>query len=152
MQVRIRDVDSVIAAFKRARQGIEGGIKETLGISLRDVQERARSEHRWISRTGQAEREIKTRAEVAGGEFSGAVYTDLPHGIFLHTGTRAHAILPRKKQVLRFVINGRFVFARRVRHPGISPDPYIYNAFDAETPAIISRFEALAARFVGTKE
>lgn len=152
MIIAIRDAESVIAALLRVRKNAAGGIKETLGISLTGVQERARREHRWVSRTGQAEREIKTRSEMAGAEFSGAVYTALPHGVFLHTGTKAHAIVPRKKQALRFVANGKFVFARRVRHPGIRANPYIYDAFDAETPAIISRFEALAARLAEAKE
>lgn len=152
MITAVIDAGSAISALERVKESAADGIKETLDISLRDVQERARREHRWISRTGQAEREIKTRSEMAGAEFSGAVYTALPHGVFLHTGTKAHTIVPRKKQALRFVANGNFVFARRVRHPGIRADPYIYDAFDAETPAIISRFETLAARLAGTKE
>lgn len=41
--------------------------------------------------------------------------------IYQDAGTRPHVILPRRRRYLRFVANGRTVFARRVRHPGNAP-------------------------------
>lgn len=44
------------------------------------------------------------------------------HSSFPDTGTRPHVIRPRRKKVLRFVVDGRVVFARRVNHPGTTGD------------------------------
>lgn len=49
--------------------------------------------------------------------------------------TRAHVIEPRNARVLRFTINGRVVYARRVHHPGTKGrqvmDPLFQQAADA---------------------
>lgn len=52
----------------------------------------------------------------AEGEASAVVYTSSGYGLFVDQGTRPHII--EGNPWLRFVINDRVVFARRVRHPG----------------------------------
>lgn len=152
MNIKFGNINRVLAGISGIQQQASDGVKEAVEISLRDVQERTRNEHVWISRTGQAEREIRVRSVAKDFEASGAVYTTLPHGIYLHTGTRPHQIVPKRKKALRFVRNGSFIFAKRVHHPGTKGDEYIYHAFDAETPVIISRFNALAAKIAVMKE
>lgn len=44
------------------------------------------------------------------------------HSSFPDTGTRPHVIRPRRAKVLRFVVGGRVVYARKVNHPGTSGD------------------------------
>ena len=44
-----------------------------------------------------------------------------PHALYIEQGTRPHVILPRRARALRFEINGRVVYARRVNHPGTKP-------------------------------
>lgn len=52
-----------------------------------------------------------------------------PHTSFVHDGTRAHQIRPRRPGgVLRFEVGGRVVFARVVNHPGYRGDPYLTRA------------------------
>ena len=46
----------------------------------------------------------------------------------VHEGARPHVIRPRHARALRFEINGRVVFARRVNHPGNRPNAYLTNA------------------------
>lgn len=52
-----------------------------------------------------------------------------PHTIFVHNGTPRHPIRPRREGGwLRFVVDGRVVFAREVNHPGYRGDPFLANA------------------------
>jgi len=85
----------------------------------------------------------------------GEVGTTLKYGAGLEKGTKAHTIVPRRKRFLvfgvarggqtsfrrggrtqrrdrdavtgRFVARSHWVFARRVRHPGTKPRPYIFR-------------------------
>lgn len=41
-----------------------------------------------------------------------------PQAAYTDEGTEPHAIVPVRRRALRFVANGRVVFARRVWHPG----------------------------------
>lgn len=146
MKIRIRGVSAVLSDLEAMRDGFVRDAEEALAISLRDVQERARAEHRFTTRTGLVERSIRTASASHGAQLSGTVYTALDYGVYLHEGTKPHSIEPRRKKALRWTDGGAFVFARRVKHPGTKEDPYIYEALDAEEPVIVSRFEALAER------
>ena len=53
-----------------------------------------------------------------------------PHALFVNFGTRPHVILPKKKRALRWVVGNRFVFAKKVNHPGYRGDPYMIRAAD----------------------
>jgi hypothetical protein len=58
------------------------------------------------------------------------------YGGYVRDGTPAHVILPRKAKALRFVIQGRVVFAMKVNHPGTSPNPYHKRVLAMLTPSI----------------
>ena len=49
--------------------------------------------------------------------------SDVRHALWHHEGTRPHAIVGRR--VLRFVKNGKVVFAHKVAHPGTRPNKYL---------------------------
>lgn len=60
-----------------------------------------------------------------------SVYTigsDVEYADMVHGGTRPHVIRPRTKQVLRFKVGGRTVFARVVHHPGTKARPFLDRA------------------------
>jgi hypothetical protein len=65
---------------------------------------------------------------VNAGTVRGEVYNDADYAVMVHDGTRAHAIVARRGRVLRFVAGGRVVYARRVRHPGSRPQPWMTTA------------------------
>jgi hypothetical protein len=52
------------------------------------------------------------------GSRTGFVRAGAKHASFIESGTKPHPIYPRKKKLLAFRVNGRWVYARRVRHPG----------------------------------
>lgn len=71
--------------------------------------------------------EILQTAKTPTGEF---------YGRFVRVGTRPHTIRPVRAQALRFEINGRIVFAKRVRHPGTRPNPYARETLRRAEPRI----------------
>lgn len=138
--------DALSKKLRHAPGEIQKQLREAMDISVRDVQERAREEHKFISRTDQAEGSIHTTVEGSGDHLAGTVYTALPHAVYQHQGTRSHTIVPRSKTVLRWSEGGQFVFAKRSQVKGIQADPFIFNAFDKEKPAIISRFKKVTEK------
>ncbi|MER7500445.1 hypothetical protein AB0L05_27685 [Nonomuraea pusilla] len=52
-----------------------------------------------------------------------------PYGLFMEIGTRAHVIRPKRPDGwLRFMVDGKVVFARVVHHPGTRPYAYLRRA------------------------
>ncbi|MET8866532.1 hypothetical protein ABZW11_26640 [Nonomuraea sp. NPDC004580] len=52
-----------------------------------------------------------------------------PYGLFMEVGTRAHIIRPKRPDGwLRFMVDGRVVFAKVVHHPGTRPYAYLRRA------------------------
>ena len=79
-----------------------------------------------------------------------------PHAIFVHDGTKPHAIWPRgasidaqrsqgnkiqkgKQQILKFTIGNRIVFSRQVNHPGYKGDKWMERAADM-APRIFEKY------------
>lgn len=56
------------------------------------------------------------------------VGSDLEYAAFVNDGTRPHIIRPRTKQVLKFRVGGRTVYAKLVHHPGTRPNPFLDRA------------------------
>lgn len=134
--------EGVSRKLKDGSQKMQKELRVAMKISVRDVQEEARENHKFISRTGQAEGSIHTRVNGSGSHVEGTVFTALPHAVYQHEGTSAHTIVPRSKKVLR-TDGGQFVFAKRSQVSGIKKDPFIYNALEKERPAIVSRFKKI---------
>lgn len=60
-----------------------------------------------------------------------SVYTigsDVEYADMVHGGTKPHIIRPKTKQVLRFKVGGKTVFARVVKHPGTKARPFLDRA------------------------
>ncbi len=63
------------------------------------------------------------------------------YGIFVHYGSRAHKIFPKKKKALRWGDGGKFHFAKVVNHPGYKGDPFLFDALDDATKNVTKIFE-----------
>jgi hypothetical protein len=134
----VADVSKLARAFDAAPAKTRRTVEVQIKMAVRDVRDEARTNHRFVSRSGMTERSIES---VASGN-TGTVSLTSDIAVYQHEGTRAHAIYPRTKQALRFVQNRGFVFAKRVNHPGIKKDQYLYQAADKMEPIIVSRFSA----------
>lgn len=81
-----------------------------------------------------------SRGTLEGGAVAIAAYAE-----WVESGTRPHEIRPRHRMALRWPsASGGFSFARRVRHPGTRPQPFMEPALDASLDDIIAEFEAAA--------
>ena len=82
---------------------------------------------------------ITADVQPTSGGFTGRVVGDLrakPHMLYQEMGTRPHPIRPRRFRVLRFLVNGESVFARRVQHPGTKPQHFFSRGLRAAAPGV----------------
>lgn len=131
-----REFDKLVRAFEAAPEKTRDMVRRQVKMAVRDVREYARDHHRFVTRSGMTEKSIMSEVK----ENQGTVYLGSSTAVFQHEGTEAHLIVPRSKKVLRFAVNKEFVFSKRVRHPGIKADPFLYTAADVMQPVIVSRF------------
>lgn len=120
-------------------------------MAVRDIRDYAQDNHRYKTRTGKLERQgINTRVE----DNVGLLWLDTQKVVYaraIHEGRQPFTIVPRRKKALRWAgANNNFVFAKRVRHPGIKKDPFLYNAAVHELPKINRRWEAAMEKLFNT--
>jgi hypothetical protein len=66
---------------------------------------------------------------IGRGDLVISVGSDRWYALLHHEGTRRHTIRPRNPGgVLRFVKDGRVIFARSVNHPGTRPNKYLSDS------------------------
>lgn len=131
----------LLAAFARFSRETEEEVHRAVVDGTGIVQVEARATHRFISKTGNAERNTLTRFP---DRMTGEIYLDTgnaPELRFIHEGTKPHLIHPKNKKRLRWATpGGGWAFARRVHHPGTKPDPFLYEAAATEQSAVVERF------------
>ena len=93
--------------------------------------------------TGRLRNSIKVRADE-----NGLVIWMVDYGKFVEFGTPPHVITPKEKEALKFEI-GRIerlsgkktgkniVFAKKVKHPGTRPNPFVRNTIQNKLRNII---------------
>ncbi len=149
LNITIKGLDAVASRLDKVSADTQTKLKDAMKSSVRDIQERARKNHRYITRTGEAERSIKTSVSFARDDISGIVGTTRKITVYLHQGTKRHTIVPRRKMALRWTTGSKFIFAKRVSHPGTKKDPFIFNAVHSEQRHVISRFEKAVQQAIG---
>lgn len=116
-------------------------LKRAVKASTILVQEEARDNHNYISRTGALEKSTDIRFKDNG--LVGEIFLNTKtakYAPFVHEGSVPHIIKPKNKQALRWVNNGAFVFAKSVRHPGYKGDAFLYRALESKTDVISDIF------------
>lgn len=93
----------------------------------------ARSSSAFKDRTGALRKSIGYKVEGTSllDGIEGTLFATAPHAIFIEDGTRPHTILP-KGQYLRFKSGRRWVFAKRVDHPGIRARNFLKSAISED--------------------
>lgn len=80
--------------------------------------------------TGAMESHIRSSSLGDGISAQAIVRVDDRIAALIVRGTAAHTIEPRAGKVLSLAARGAVSFARRVRHPGTEPDPFVARALD----------------------
>ncbi|SUP42253.1 hypothetical protein [Veillonella criceti] len=127
--------------LERIQSNLESRLQSAMQISVKEVQEYARQNHNFKTRTGEAERSITSSVSGSGGHWEGIVGTNREITVYLHEGTKERIITPTHKMALRWTAGGRFIFAKRVNHPGTLADRFITNALQEKKEDIINRFD-----------
>jgi hypothetical protein len=131
------DYLKLLAAAERSPELANEAMVIALGKSAREVQALARAKHRFRSRTTMLEKSVEY--EVNKEDMNATVSlneTVASYAPFVHEGTKPHWIIARAKNALRFVKNGKFVFAKKVWHPGTKKDQFLYEAGTNAVPKI----------------
>lgn len=137
MKVSVKaDFNKLVEAFEAAPEETRAAVRLQVKEAARDIQEYAREHHKFVTRGGATEKSIMMHAE---GN-TATVYLGSDVAVYQHEGTPPHIIKARNKLALRFVRKGDFVFCKRVHHPGIQADPYLFDAAEHERARIQSRF------------
>ncbi|MEM0382405.1 MAG: HK97 gp10 family phage protein [Nitrososphaerota archaeon] len=117
-------LDKLAAALRRMASqtgpGVEEGIRELSKLFQSEAASRV------PVKTGRLKSSIQTRCE---GSIRYVVEATAPYAGYVEYGSTSHLIEPTKSRALRFSIDGRVIYARRVRHPGSAPRPYWRPAY-----------------------
>lgn len=73
------------------------------------------------------------------GGLAAEIFNTAEYAAHVEFGTRPHEIRPRTRRVLSWVRYGQRFFARRVRHPGTRPQPFLFPSWEDHRQAFISR-------------
>jgi len=84
------------------------------------------------TRTGHLRRQ--TSHDVLPNDY-GVIRNSAAYAVPVHDGSRPH-IIEAKNGVLAFTIGGKKIFAKRVRHPGNKPNPFMQRGLDAAMPTL----------------
>lgn len=110
------------SAIQRLLHGRDGMVAREIYKRALKVQAGAvRQAHK---RTGRLARSIHTEMTYRPVT-SAYVGTNVRYAMMHHEGTRAHPIVATPGRMLTFTQNGRRVYARKVLHPGTSPNRYL---------------------------
>ena len=70
----------------------------------------------------------KMTVRVVGRSVVGEVFNETEYALAVHDGSPARTIVPRRKKALRFEVDGKVVYARKVRMPARRGRPFMYRA------------------------
>lgn len=156
IKVEIKKLEELKRAYAKAPDVVKTQLLLALRVSLRNIKRRAEDEHRFKSATGAIEKSIKAEVMTTWPLKGRVVLDPSPtmtegggsYAYYVHEGTRKHDIFPKNKKCLRWpTANGMdFIFARKVKHPGTKPDPFITNAGEAERENINLIFDRYVDR------
>lgn len=149
------DARTLREALRRFEHELDRVVPSVLAMSADRIVAHARTTTLFRDRSGNLRRSI-LRGPITGSFRGDDLAIDLMAGVglrygrFVHDGTAPHEIRPRRREALRMVIGGRFVFAKKVNHPGTAPRPFLAVAVAETTPnaerSLAQAIELAAAR------
>lgn len=123
--IKVTGLDNVQRELTATQKLPDQAIRD-LSQYIFDRAEKGAGKH---AKTGALERSLYNK-KITGGREVGHAAQVAPYARFVHWGTRPHVIQPKKRKALRWPVDGKFIFAKRVHHPGYKGDPWLLKAVD----------------------
>jgi len=92
--------------------------------------------------TGNLRSKIRYEIGESGNIVAVTVGTDVPYAAAHEFGRAPYTIVPKKANILSFLIGGKRVFARKVDHPGLRPRPFLEPGFKDALPDFKDNLES----------
>lgn len=127
-----------LGEVRRQLVALAAGPRLALAQTAEDVEDFAAAAAAKHTRTGAMVRALYLRPFGADGWEVGHDPNVAKHTMYVHWGSKAHKIKPKRKRVLRWPAGGKFAFAQGVNHPGYKGDPWMVRAA-AQAPMIFER-------------
>jgi HK97 gp10 family phage protein len=146
--LKIQGLDKLISDAEKVGQDMPGRLYRAMVNSTTLVQNTAKEigSSSFKNRTGTLRRSILKDVQ---GAHRGIIYVGEKYGEYVEEGTRPHVIYPKGgKRALRFKIDGKTVFSRRVNHPGTKPYPFMEPAYRKSTPKILDEYAKIGTEIV----
>lgn len=127
-------VFTVSTSFSLDRSRVERMLRLPGGLVYRNMERRLRRVETQAIRTAPGSMGRTIRAQIQrgpGGDFRGVINVRHPAALFVTLGTRPHQIRPVRAKALRFMVDGRVVYATLVNHPGTKPNDFLKDALRA---------------------
>lgn len=138
IKATLKDADKYIKAFREAPELASQEFHDALERSLYRVE-------------ANAKKRAPVNKQSGGGNLRQSIYSEVPfkdrgrvavfanYAIYVHEGTRPHAIQVKNKKILA---NRRLnqIFGKRVQHPGTRANPFLRDAVDESNDFINSSF------------
>ncbi len=141
--------EPVADRLRALQPAILSGLKSTLDTWAEElanyIQQSKLSGDPLKQRSGALRDSINPYREDAGDVLMGGAGggAGLDYAKALEFGSRPHEILPVRAKFLRFEVDGRVVFARKVNHPGNRPFRYMRDSFQENAQEGIARLRAV---------
>ena len=145
IRVEVKGDKETAATFKRAAQKAPAAMltamRRIVLILERHVKKEKLTGQVLNVRTGKLRSSITHRVEQSGNETTGRVGTPVEYARIWELGGTipAHTIVPKTAKVLRFVIQGRVVFCKRVEQPSrrVGARPYLKPSVEENRQRIL---------------
>jgi hypothetical protein len=131
--------DAAIARFGAAGAAIRARLAIAIEAEAAALQ---RAVHDLLPGDGPLAGSFRVTVEDSGDRIAATIGSPLDLARWIAEGTRPHAIEAKAATVLRFIADGKTVYAKRVEHPGTRPHPFLDQALDDRREAILARLAA----------
>lgn len=138
VHITIKNLDEVMAVFKRAPLRMTEEISRAISASIQTVERNVKREAPVNKQTGGGNLRQSIRSQMLGVA-SGMVEVGAEYGAAVETGTRPHIIRPVRKKALANRRTGEF-FGKIVHHPGTKANPFFTRGIDASRGSIDDYF------------
>lgn len=156
------EIEIDTSAVEEAIDKFEGTLDSQLTVAMSLAMDRVANDASMRAPQGetghlrQSIQALPTQGRFSSGDLEGQVTAAAPYALYVEEGTRAHVIRPRHRRALKWPVEGGFRWAKRVKHPGTRPQPFMGPAIESivfgdggEVGRILDDAVAVAARQAG---